>query len=169
MKKITIGILAAAVLAVGLVGLIFARNHQNEVGHFGKNGFPPPVMVEKIASELGMSEQQKTEAKQILEETKTRVEPLFVTLKESRQQIKDLGTDGSFDEAKVTQIADQRAESMKQLFIEKEKAKARLFAILTPEQREKAKQLHEHFFNKMKGKFGHRFAGFDQKPVSADQ
>ncbi len=169
MRKITIGILATILLGIGLVGLIFAKNHKNEVGHFGQNGFPPPFLVEKIADELGLSDEQKTNAKQILEEAKTRIEPLFNSIKESRQPIKDLGTDGNFDEAKVTQLADQRAVEMKQLFIEKEKTKAQLFAILTPQQREKARQMQEHFFNQMKGRFGHRFAGFEQKPVSADE
>lgn len=90
-------------------------------------------------------------------------------MKESREQIKDLGTDGNFDEAKVTEIANNQAENMKQLFIEKEKTKAQLFAILTPEQKEKAKEMHHKFGERMKGKFGHRFGGGKEKPAPTEE
>ena len=164
-KKIFIAIFAVSVI-IGLVGFTFAQKRGFKGGHFAD--FPMPLVAEKVAQELGLSEEQKTQAKQIFEDTKTRVEPLMKTMKESREQIKDLGTDGNFDEAKVTEIANNQAETMKQLFIEKEKAKAQLFAILTPEQKEKAKEMHHKFGERMKGKFGHRFGG-KEKPAPTEE
>lgn len=173
MKKIGIVTFAIGILAVGLVGFIFAKNGGNEGfgkhrGGFGGEGFPPAFLVEKIAQELGLNEDQKTQAKAVIDASKERIRPLFESMKQNREIIKDLGTDGNFDEAKVNEIANQQSETMKQLFIEKEKTKAQLFAILTPDQREKAKTMQEKFAGKMKGRFGHRFGGFGEKPAPTE-
>ncbi len=159
-RKFGVAILGLFILTAGTI-FIFAhgRDGRRPGPGFGAGGFPPPFLVEKISKELGLSEDQLTQAKQILEETKKRVAPLSETMKENHQQAKELGTDGTFDEAKVNQLAHQQAETMKNLIIEKEKTKAQLFAILTPEQREKAKQMQEKFGEKMKGRFGKGFGG----------
>lgn len=169
MRKITIGIIAVSVLTIGLVGLIFAQKRGENRGGFAGQGFPPPFLVERIANELGLNEEQKTQAKSILEKSKENVKPLLESMKQNHQTVKDLGTDGNFDEAKVNEIATSQSETMKQIFIEKEKTKAQLFAILTPEQREKAKQMQEKFAEKMKGRFGHRFGGFGEKPAPSEE
>ncbi len=126
-------------------------------------------MVERISKELGLSEEQKTQSKAILEAAKERVKPLLERMRQNHEIAKDLGTDGNFDEAQVNQIANQQSETMKQLFIEKEKTKAQLFAILTPEQREKAKQMHKQFGKRMKERFGHRFGGFSEKTAPTEE
>jgi Spy/CpxP family protein refolding chaperone len=160
MRKITIGILAVCIMGIGLGGLIIAKSHGGR--HFGSQGFPPAFLVEKIATELGLNEEQKTNAKAILEDSKTRIKPLMEKMKAGHEAARVLGTDGKFDEAKVNELASQQSETMKQLIFEKEKTKAQLFAILTPEQREKAKQMQEQFGKKMKGNFGHRFEGVEK-------
>ena len=164
-KKIGLLIVGLATLAIGTI-FAFAHNHAGFGGQrSGFGGFARPFMLERIAAELGLSDEQKAQANQILEESKTRVEPLMNTMKEGRAQVKDLGTDGNFDEARVNEIAKSQAETMKQLFIEKERTKAQLFAILTPEQREKAKQIEGKFGQRMKGRFGRGQKGGDEKPA----
>lgn len=171
MKRTTIGIVILLTVAFGLVGLNFAQKKISgrHTERFAEKGFPPSFLVDRISKELGLSEEQKTQAKQILEASKTRVQPLSEQMKQNHEATKDLGTDGNFDEAKVSQIANQQSETMKQLFIEKEKTKAELFAILTPEQREKAKQMQEKFAGRMKGNFGHRFGGFGKKSAPSEE
>lgn len=151
--KIGFALLGIVTFAIGTM-FAFGSGHESGGRGSGHGGFPPTFMFEKIAVELGLNEEQKTQAKQILDETKARVEPLREQMKQNHQTAKNLGTDGNFDEAKVTELANQQSETMKQLFVEKEKTKAQLFAILTPEQREKAKQMQDKFGKKMKGKFG---------------
>ena len=171
MKKTTIGIVILLTVAFGLVGLNFAQrkiNGKHQAGFAGQ-GFPPQFLVEKISKELGLSEEQKTQAEQILNDSKTRVQPLIEQIKQNHKLSKELGTDGNFDEQKVNQIADQQSETMKQLFVEREKTKAELFALLTPEQREKAKQMLESFAGKMKGRFGHRFHKAGEKAVPSEK
>jgi periplasmic protein CpxP/Spy len=170
MRKIGIVTFVVGVLAVGLVGMIFAQKGKegNRSGFAGKD-FPPQFLVERIANELGMNEEQKTQAKSVIEASKERVKPLMEQMKQSRETVKDLGTDGNFDEAKVNEIANQQSETMKQLFIEKEKTKAQLFAILTPEQREKAKAMQDKFAEKMKGRFGRPFGEKGEKPAPSEE
>lgn len=157
--------LTILVIGILVLGTIFAFAHGREVKRrgFGPRGFLPPALVERIANELGLSDEQKAQAKQILEDSKNRIQPLMEKMKESRQQSKDLGKDGNFDEAKVSELAANQAETMRQLFIEKEKTKAQLFAIMTPEQREKAGQMQDKFAEKMKGRDGGFHGKFHQK------
>lgn len=161
MKKITATILVISLLTIGLVGLVLAQKRGGE--GFGGHGFPPPFLIEKIATELGLSDEQKEKAKQVLEDSKARIQPLMEAMRAGHIQAKDLGKDGVFDENAVVALATRQSETMKQIIIEKEKTKAALFAILTPEQRTKAEQLRETFESKRKERFGQEGKGFGKR------
>lgn len=152
-KKIGLAVLFLGTLVIG-TAFAFGKGHGGFHRGFGPQGFPPPFLLERISKELGLSDEQQTQAKAILESSKERIKPLMEQMKQNHAMAKNLGTDGNFDEAKVNEIANEQSETMKQLFIEKEKTKAQLFAILTPEQREKAKQMQDKFAERMKGRFG---------------
>ena len=167
MNKVTATILAVSILTIGLVGLVFAQKRGGEGfggGHHGGGGFPP-IFFGKIADELGLTEEQKTQAKQVLEASKERIQPLMEAMKQGHESAKTLGTNGTFDEAAVNALANQQSQTMKQIIIEKEKTKAQLFAILNETQRTKAQELLKNFEGKMKGRFGHRgkFGSFEDK------
>ncbi len=138
-----------AFLVCGIVGLstVFA------IGQ-ARGGFGHGFFFDGIAKELGLSDEQKTQAKQVLEDSKSRIEPLKEAMKAGHESAKDLGKDGTFDEKAVNASATQQAETMKQIIIEKERTKAALFAILTPEQRTKASELKANFEANFKDKFG---------------
>lgn len=161
MKKITAAILAVTILAVG-VGLVFAQRGGDK-GFGGKHhGEFMERIFERISEELNLSEEQKTQARQVLETSKTRIQPIMEQLKAGHQTAKTLGTDGTYNEAQVTALANSQAELTKQLIIEKEKTKAQLFAILTPEQRQTALQKIEEMKGRMKNRMpfgGGRFGG----------
>lgn len=169
MKKYTIAILAFAVLAIG-VGFAFAqkRDGGSGVGGRGERHFgPPPFTLEKIAGELGLSDEQRAQIKQILETEKTKFQALTETARSTHDQLKDLGTDGVFNEEQVNQLASQQAETTRRLIVEKERTKAAVFAVLTPEQRTKAAALKNKFEEKRRGGFGKRFGrggGDDDEP-----
>jgi Spy/CpxP family protein refolding chaperone len=164
-KKIGLLVVGLVTLAVGTL-FAFAHNRDGFGGYrAGFGGIARPFMLDRIAAELELSDEQKVRAKQILEESKTRLKPLMKTMKEGRADVTQLGTDGTFDEARVNEIADSRAETIKRLFIEKERAKAQLFAVLTPEQREKAKQIEGKLGERMKSRFDRRHKGGNEKPA----
>lgn len=154
MKKGLIVFLVMAVIGAGAV-LIFAQKGSRT--GFGGRGFG------RIAQKLNLSDEQKAQVKTILEDSKTRSKPLMDELRESRKQSENLGTDGTFNEEQVNQIANAQAEKQKQLFIEREKTKAQIFAILTPEQRAEAAKMKEQFKERFKGGFKKRGGGKAEK------
>ena len=162
MKKYTIAILAFVILATGVI-FVFAQ--KRDAGGRGERPFgPPPFALEKIADELSLSDEQRTQIKQILEAEKTKIQALMETARTTHEQLKDLGTDGAFNEEKVNQLAAQQAETTRQLIVEKERTKAAIFAVLTPEQRTKASEMKNKFEDKMRGGFGKRFGRGDSEP-----
>jgi len=164
MKRVIIAILAIAVLSLGAV-FIFAQKGKRD--GFGKMGFGGRGF-ERIAQKLNLSDDQKAQVKTILEDSKTRVKPLMQTMRENRGQTENLGFDGTFNEEQVNQIAAANAETMRQLFVEKEKTKARIFAVLTPEQRAEAVKMKEQFKERFKNKFKKRFGGNEEVPAAEE-
>ena len=152
MKKATIAILVIAILSLGAI-FIFAQKGDKKDGFggggrgFGERGFM------RMAEKLNLSDEQKTQLKTILDDSKTRVQPLMESLKSNHEQAENLGTDGTFNEEQVNQIAAAQAETTKQLFIEKEKTKSQIFAILTPEQRVEAAKMKDQMKDRFKGRF----------------
>ncbi len=153
MKKATIAILAIAILGLGAM-FIFAQKGRMRHGGFGAGGG-----LMRMAEKLNLSDEQKTQVKTILEESKTRIKPLTESLRENHKQAESLGIDGIFNEEKVQQIAGNQAETTKQLIIEKEKTKAQIFAVLTPEQRTEAAKMKEQFKERFKERFKKRLDG----------
>jgi periplasmic protein CpxP/Spy len=153
MKKFGITFLVCGIIGVATVFAIAQ----------GRGGFGHGFGFERIAKELGLSDEQKAQGKQVLDDSKTRIEPLMEAMKAGHESAKDLGKDGTFDEKAVNALATQQSETMKQIIIEKEKTKAALFAILTPEQRTKANELRANFETKFQEKGGKEGKGFGKR------
>lgn len=157
MKKYAFAVLVFAVVAIG-VGITFAQKKGD--GKRGERPFGPPAFaLEKIADELNLSAEQRAQIKQILEAEKPKIQTLMEAVKQTHEQLKNLGTDGVYNEEQVAPLAAQQAETTRQLIVEKEKTKAAIFAVLTPEQRVRAGELKNKFEDKMRGRFGRRFDG----------
>jgi Spy/CpxP family protein refolding chaperone len=153
MKKLGITFLVCGIIGIATVFAIAQ----------GRGGFGHGFMFEKIAKEIGLSDEQKAQAKQILEDSRAHIKPLMEAMKAGHESAKDLGKDGTFDEKAVNALATQQAETMKQIIIEKERTKAVLFAILTPEQRTKAIEVLANFESKMKEKGMKNGDGFGKR------
>lgn len=156
MKKIIIAVLAIGLVSLGAI-FIFAQKGGGMRRGGGGGGFGSERGFMRMAEKLNLSDEQKTRVKQIMEDSKTRVKPLMESLRAGHQEVENLGTDGTFNEAEVQKIAASQAETTRQLIIEKEKTKAQIFAVLTPEQRAQAAEMKEQFKENFKGKFKKRF------------
>ena len=155
MKKLTLGIIALALLSVGTVWVSAQNGGGHGFGFFGGDSSEHREQMfnrifDRIASELKLTDAQRSQAQQVIAAAKTRIEPLTAQLKQNHEAIEKLGHDGTFNEAQVNEIATEQAATMKQLIIEKEKTKAALFAILTTEQRAQAEQMQEQFKTRMR-------------------
>lgn len=143
MKKVVVAIAAAAVLVTGVVFVIAQKRSRGD-GHMGRHGGPGMFL-----RGLDLTDDQKAKAKEIFDASRTSVEPLMKQLHENRQKIAGLGTDGKFDQAQVEAAAAEQGSLTSQLIVERAKAKAQVFAILTDEQKAKAAE--------MRTKAGERF------------
>ena len=125
----------ALVLAAGVaVSQTVART-----GHhgFGEGGFENH-MLGMMTEHLGLTDAQQAQVKQIFAAEKPTMQPLMQQLHQNEQALRQLETSSSFDEAKVRELASQRAQTMTELTVEKAKVHNQVFNLLTPDQKTKA-------------------------------
>ncbi|HET9839798.1 MAG TPA: Spy/CpxP family protein refolding chaperone [Candidatus Angelobacter sp.] len=129
-------IVTAIVLAVaaGVSASVYAQGPQRGWGH--RHG----GMLEKMTRELNLTEAQQTQIKNIMADEQSRTRPLREKLRQNRQA-QSLKVDGNFDDTQVRAFANNQAQIMRDLIIEKERTKSQIYSVLTPDQRQKALQL----------------------------
>lgn len=149
MKKVIFGVAAAALLVTGTIFVFAQKSRTHERGGIGHRGFGKAGM---FLRGLDLTEEQKTKVKEIFEASKTNVEPLVDQTRSNRAKLRELGKDGTFDQAQVEAIAAEQSGAMAKLIVEKERTKAQVFAILTDEQKAKAAEMHLKFEEKFKSR-----------------
>jgi Spy/CpxP family protein refolding chaperone len=141
---------SAAVLLV--TGLVFAQV-QSSTAHGGMQRH-----FQFIANYLSLTDAQKQAAQTILQEAHAQAEPILAQLKTGHQDMAAAVKGGKSD-AELTAIATAQGNLMGQLAAIHAKAMSKIYAQLTPDQKAKADQLHEHF----QGMMQHRFGGMMQQ------
>ncbi len=117
-----------------------------------KRGPFGPGMVEHMAKALGLTSDQQTQIKTLIETAHTAAEPKHARLQELRKQLDEVTANGQFDEAKARAIANEQAQLMADQMVEHERMKSKIYGLLTAEQRAKADELHK----RGGGPHGHR-------------
>lgn len=155
MKKATIAILVVAVLGLGAI-LVVAQ----KVAHGGRHEKMGGRGLGMFLKKLDLTEEQKTQVKQIIDGSREKVKPIFEAMKANREKLKDTTDGGMFDEAEVSALAAEQGNLAAQLIVEKERTKSQIFAILTDEQKAKAIKMRTEFENKFKSRMkGRKGAG----------
>ena len=139
MKSVRSKIFAIA-LAIAVVGAVAVSQTVTKTHHHMGGGFGLDHMVGLMTDYLDLTDAQQAQVKQIVASEKPNVLPLVQQLHQSRQQLRELETSGTFDENKVRAAASQQAQVMTELTVEKAKIHSQIFNILTPEQKTKATQ-----------------------------
>ena len=121
-------------LAAGLATTAFAQHRGMGFGR--NNGW----MLKHMTKQLNLTEAQQTQIKGIMAGEKTRIKPMMQQLRQN-QQTQDANINGSFDENQARTFANKQAQLMTDLIVEKERMRSQVYAVLTPEQRQKALQL----------------------------
>jgi Spy/CpxP family protein refolding chaperone len=97
-------------------------------------------MLQRMTAELNLTDAQQAQIKTILQSETAKMQPLRQQLRQNR-----LAQTGSvspnFDEAQVRTFANKQAQLMADLTVERERTKSQIYAVLTPEQRQKAQAL----------------------------
>jgi periplasmic protein CpxP/Spy len=138
-KKFFLGLTAIILAAAaGLAGTAMAQGPGR--------GFGPGFrhhsgwMLRHMTKELNLTTDQQNQIKNIMQAEKTKTRPLMQQMRQNEQQ-QNAAINGNFDEAQARAFASKQAQIMSDLIVEKQRTKSQIYAVLTPEQRQKAQQL----------------------------
>jgi len=123
-------------VAAGLAGTVFAQGHGPESG-FGRHG---GWMLKHMAKELNLTDAQQAQIKTIMQAERPKIKPLMQQLRQN-EQAQNAAINGEFNEQQARAFAQKQTQIMNDLIVEKQRTKSQIYAVLTPEQRQKALQL----------------------------
>ena len=128
--------IAALIISATVFGLA-----QHPGGDERMRGGPTADMIEHISRELNLTDAQKEQAKAIFEAQQASEQERHVKLEDIHKQIDAATANGQFDEATVRPLATQQAQLMADEMVDHLRMHAKLYSLLTPEQRTKADQM----------------------------
>jgi periplasmic protein CpxP/Spy len=110
--------------------------HHGMRGEFmGDHGLGLPL------HQLNLTDDQKSQIKQIFQAEKPNMKPLMQQQFQSHQQLIQLVTSGNFDQAKATAIAAQESQTHVQLEVEHAKIASQIYQLLSSDQKAKVADL----------------------------
>ena len=107
-----------------------------------------------LADQLGLTDAQKAQAKEIFSAAREQAKPLVDQLRQGHEAM-TAAIKANKPDSDLDQLAQQQGALMGQLSAIHAKAFAKFYATLTPEQQAKADKLHDQF----RGMLRHRFGG----------
>lgn len=109
--------------------------HEHESGEMGGR------FLTRMAKELGLSPEQKEQARKIFAAERETVGPLLKKMDEAKGRVHEAADGAKFDEPAVRAAVAGENELRTELAVARARTRSSINAILTPEQREAAKRL----------------------------
>jgi len=100
--------------------------------------------LDRMASKLGLTEEQKAEIQELKQTGNNDLQPLFIEKKELEKEIRELDTSVIDYADKLADAANRQAELTRQLIIAKGNQRQRINSILTPEQLEMKNEMKKN-------------------------
>jgi len=114
------------------------------------------AMLGYYVHKLDLTDAQQAQVKAIVAKEKPALQPLMLQMAQGHSQLRDLVMSGSFDEAKVRELASQQTPVLTELAVQYARIGSEMMQVLTPEQKTKLTALisrHEQrMMNRMQGK-----------------
>ena len=107
---------------------------------------PPPFMLprlDRMARDLNLTQAQLSELKAFFDAERSILESMMKKLDGQRRQLDETTANGQFDEAQVRAMATQQAQTLAELIVAHKRAEARIYSVLTPEQRARFQELRQ--------------------------
>jgi Spy/CpxP family protein refolding chaperone len=123
-------------VAAGLAGTVYAQGAGPGFG-FGRHG---GWMLKHMAKQLNLTDAQQAQIRTIMQGERPKIQPLMQQLRQN-EQAQNAAITGDFNEAQARAFAQKQTQIMNDLIVEKQRVKSQIYAVLTPEQRQKAIQL----------------------------
>lgn len=147
MKTLRIRILAIGAAALLGVAALFAQGMRGPGGMDGGFGH----MLNYYADALDLTSAQQDQIKAIWQQEKPTLKPLMQQMHQNRAAMNALVENNAFDQAKVTALATQNAQTMIELEVEHAKIKSEMLQVLTADQKTKFQQLEAKHASRMHG------------------
>jgi len=155
--KAAIALLAVTLLAAAALSQTQGQRHFQRAGMWGGQG----MGLGFFGHRLGLTDDQKTQVKDIMTKERPTLQPLMTQLTQSRMQLQQYEATGNFDEAQVRTMAAQQAQIMTELTVQKARIQSEMMKVLTPDQKSKLVELQ----NERQQRFQQRL---QQQPAGAD-
>lgn len=146
MKRITV---IAMALMLAFSGAALAAKDGKRGGPEGAS-YGSGKGIIKMAGELGLSQEQKRSVAQILKESKEQGKALREAVLTAREGMSEVMAKTPGDEAAVRKAAQAVGKANEEMAVHAGKVKARIDAVLTPEQKAKQAQKREEFKKRIK-------------------
>ncbi len=146
MKTSHAKILMAALVVILTAAIVLSQSFHRARMH-GDGMFAGPLIG---FHHLNLTDEQRAQMKDIMTKEKPTLGPLMQQLHQTRHELNQLEMSGSFDEAKVREVASQQAQTMIELTVQRARVQSELFQLLTPEQKTKMNEMmqrHEERFS----------------------
>ncbi len=144
--KIKIWSVAVGLLALVLCGtamLSYAQQSEESSGAAAWSGHRHGHMG-YLVRELNLTDAQKQQIKTMAQANRATLRPVMLQLAQNRKAMLAATASGAFDQAKVQTLANQQAQLMAQLMVQKASFRSQIYnQVLTPDQKAKADQLRE--------------------------
>ncbi len=142
MKSTTAKIVLFGALAIALVaGFAYAQSEGGPMHHGMRGDFMGGHSMGLPLHQLNLTDDQRTQVKQIFQNEKGNIHPLMQQEFQAHQQLMQLVTSGSFDQAKATAIASQEAQTHIQMEVEHVKIASQIYQLLSSDQKVKVADL----------------------------
>lgn len=138
MKKSLMTIGATALLALAFAASAVAL--QSDDGWFRQRA--AEVFVHRIERQLDITDAQREQIRTILKTEQPTIEALAMRVRQEQEQ---LNASGTFDEARVRAFAREHESTTEDALVEREKVRAQIMQVLTPDQRKEAEQIRQKF------------------------
>jgi protein CpxP len=135
-KKRMIAAGAALALAVSITAVLA----QSTKGHYGHRGG-----MGRVFSQLGLTDAQKTQLKQVRSNHKAALSDLRGQIRAKMQTVRQGEQSGAFDEQAATQALTDTAPLKAKLMSEEFKMRQEMLAVLTPDQKAKLDQMRQQW------------------------
>ena len=155
MKKIAAFVALAVLLTASSVFAQDQKAEQEGHEHHHGMGMHHRMMgmmggMKGMFGKLNLTAEQKTQVEQIWKDSKEKAKPLRDQMKQAVKGMRDVMAKTPGDEAAVRQAAQAVAKTGEDLAVMKGQTKAKIDAILTPEQKAKRDELMAKFKDKIK-------------------
>jgi len=161
----SLGVLALALVA----GIAFAQEGEPEGMHAMHHEFMGGHDLGLPLHALNLTDDQRTQVKQIFQSEKANMKPLMQQEMLAHQQLIQLITSGNFDQTKAAAIATQESQTHVQLEVEHAKIASQVYQLLNSDQKAKVADMIAKHQQRMQEHMQNQGGQNDAQPAPPDQ